>query len=368
MEDLYVVKAVNQWPAPAPPPPYQGPTILPQQDPQPILDRYQVVFLVPGETYNWKYVRITYPVTIFGNGATVTTNGLGPIIRIDGTGQSSGRGVTIKDITFIGSPSTPDRLKPMSEEQVASSAIWVVGQWRTSILDCNFYNFSGAALYFGEHEVYNGFNWAMQHFVRGCRFKGCRIGIANGGATEYSVASMNNFFDCQICFNTVGGNWNCSSNVISNCRCAYLHTQHDWYQGPAGNYNAAHGSFTGNTLNHCDYGGNLWPTEFVLEDGTTIELAGFYFDDTLQRPPTWTGNTQYYGDMMIKNFLVAGIDAWCVTGCAILGKSGQNPDAGKVELADAVKNKVWFVGCSGNGVTLKNVVAANCTPPFGTIK
>ncbi|AII22561.1 protein LH3 [Lizard adenovirus 2] len=364
VEELYVINPINQWPAPGSFSSQKPPgTLLPGEDPEAVFKQYHVVYLVPGAQYHWKNILIEKPVWIYGNGATVRTSGTGPILRIVGN-RTEKRDVRIQDISFFGEDCTPNRMEPMSEKLVYQMAIWVTDMKRVTIKGCNFTNFAGAAVFF-EETAYNGFFWSMQHLITECRFTGCRIGIANGGRSEYSTASFNNFFDCQICFNVVGGNWNRCGNIAANCRCVYLHTTNMWYEGAGGNFNAAHGSFTGNTMNHCDYGGNLWPTAFQLPD-REIQLAGFYFDNARARCPTWTGNTQYYGDMKILNFNQANDAAiFVIDGCALYGQPG---DTGSIETTAALTDKVFIQGCQGNKVTLFNIKAANVVPAIGTIK
>ncbi|ABA47235.1 E1B 55K [Snake adenovirus 1] len=362
VEDLYVVKPINQWPAPSaflyPLP--RG-TLLPGQSPDEAFARNSVVFLVPGAEYNWKNVVIRKPVWIYGERCHGEDFRPRAIIHIMGD-LDNPMDVRIQDLTFIGGDS-PDRLVPFSAVLTNQMALWCIDP-RITIRGCSFYNFGGAAIYLERSERDTGFRFGRgQVMITDCRFRGCRIGIANGGSVEYGLASQNNFSDCQICFNVVGGNWTRSGNVASNCRCMYLHTQGMWYEGAAGNFNPAHGSFTSNTLNHCDYGGNLWPTEFQLPD-RVINLAGFYFDNAAARLPNFSGNSQWYGDMKLINFLPDS--TFVINGGALYGGPG---DTGVIAVATALAAKVFVIGCQGNaGQQIVNVPAANIIPEVGTRK
>lgn len=363
VEDLYVVKAVNQWAAPPPRFSTQAPgTLLPTDDPDTVFASFKVVYLIPGAEYVWRNVEIRRPVTVYGNGATVKTSGTGPILKIIGPSTAATEGVLLQDISFSGQDSTPDRIVPMSADQMNSSAIWVVDQWKVTISGCSFKNFYGAALFFEQTAAAPGFtSGATAHKVTGCRFSGCRIGIAIGGKSEFSSAVNNSFYDCQVCFNMAGGNWCCADNVIANSRCAYLHTTDLWYQS-AGPIVGTRNIFSTNVISNCDSNGNLWPTAFNLP-GRSINLAGVYFDDVNADPPSYFGNVHTLADMNILNFIAGGI--FCITGCSFYG--GAN-ETGAITVTAALKPRVYVFGCQGREVTLNNVDADNVDPDFGTVK
>ncbi|BCO10919.1 E1B 55K [Bovine adenovirus 7] len=344
--------------------------LKPDQDPSSFLEKHSVVYLQPHAVYDWRTVLIRKPTQIHGQGATVRLNGQGPILQIQGEHSiPDDIYVHLENITFVGSD-FPSRHERMNKDFQFHSAVWITNAWKTTITQCNFKNFKGAALWYNDTiDYWNSRQWSQQHFITHSRFTGCRIGVANTGGSEYSLCNNNLFFDCQVCFNVIGANWAHNDNVIVNCRCAYLHLGANmWYQGTSRNHNPAKGSFNNNTINHADYGGNLWPTEFVLQNGDTINLAGFYFDDQAELPPTYTGNNQWYGDVNIVNFSTARNDKWCITGCNFYGVTAGQDNAGQVQVSEAVKNKVYFIGCSGNNVILKNVVEENMTPKFGRIQ
>lgn len=345
--------------------------LKPSDDPNEVLNKHPYVYLTPGAIYKWSNVQVGSPVQIDGRGATVTLNGPGPILTFTGstTAYPVDLPIMIKDVVFSGGELL--KTEPMQQKFVSQSAIWFDGAWKTTVRNCTFFNFNGAAVYYSEGlDYWADKQWQQQHILTECRFNGCRIGVANGGAVEYSLANNNCFFNCQICFHVIGGNWRRVGNMIANCRCAYFHTKANmWYQGKGLYMNPAHGSFTDNTLNHCDYGGSDWTSDFVLANNTTVKLAGFYFDNDTQRPPTWTGNTQYYGDMKLLNFLTdANNTTFCVTGCALFGVSSVQAGAGQIQVADAKKANFYISGCYGNNVDMVNVQEANVVPKFGNFK
>lgn len=345
--------------------------LKPTDDPIDVLYNNRCVYLVPGAVYTWKNILIQKEVIINGQGATIKLVGNdGPIINISNGSQVGDVHVTIRDVKFVGSDIPPVRTEEMKEDFVTSSAIWITNAWKTTIENCDFTNFNGAALFFSDSTTYTtSQNWQQQQIVSGCRFLSCRICIANSGGSEYSLVNNCCFFDCQICFHVSGGNWRRVGNQIANCRCAYFHNQTNmWYSGPNGIFNPAHGAFTGNTMNHCDYGGNLWPSNFTLTNGTVVSLAGMFHNNSTYMPPTWTGNTQYYGDMKILNFPTNAI--WVISGCNIFGYSGSAPNSGMLVVSTAVRDRVYITGCSSSttNLALINVNQNNVFPLFGTFK
>lgn len=338
--------------------------LSPDVDPQLAFDTQRLIELEPGSIYKWSSIHISRSVTVNGNGAVIYLRGDGPIIYVDigSNAITHDAFVTFNNCHFKGSDQTPIRDEDMNEGFLPHSAVWVRNSFKTSFIQCSFENFKGAALWLYDTLDYvKEKTWSQQHLISTCRFVGCRIGIATGGACEYSLANNNCFFDCQICFYVIGGNWLRVGNIIANCRSAYFHHGDGmWYQGPAGMQNPAHGAFVGNTMNHCDYAGNVWPNEFVGVDGTTYQLAGMYFNNVRTYPPTWTGNTQYYGDMVIENFKTNNAQkAFSITGCTLMGNPGQ--DVSAIRAGNTVKDKIWIIGCSGNGIKT-NVPTANITP------
>ncbi|AKT26019.1 IX_E1b_55K [Equine adenovirus 2] len=344
--------------------------LKPEDDAAQVLADNAAVYLVPGAVYKWSKITITKPVIIYGRGAFVKLSGPGPMIEVvggDGSKHADSIPITFYDINFSGSR-VVIREETMKDEYLTESAIWFSHAWKSSIINCNFSNFNGAALWYHDSTAYKP-DWHQQHMVLNCRFRMCRFGIANSGASEYSLANSNCFFDCCVCFNVVGGNWRRVGNIIANCRCAYLHVggTRMWYLGMAGSNNAAHGAFTDNTMNHADVGGNKWPTVFRMANGTNINIAGFYFDDASVSPPTFTGNTLYYCDMKFVNILTdSSLQNWTITGCNIFGEQRATTTAGTITLASSLKDKIYFIGCSGNKVKLVNVKEDNVIPKFGT--
>nr|WMQ77641.1 LH3 [Zoothera dauma adenovirus] len=337
------------------------------EDPRTVFSTYKIVYLIPGETYRWSGLQITDPnFTLDGNGAHVILSGTGPIIKIVGANGSSyhkNMEVVIRNVRFFGAEGSISRTEDMTLEFEKHSAIHSFNAYNVTITGCEFERFKGACLYMYDDKDYaNSKNWHQRHIITGNKFVSSRIGICNSGACEYSIASLNTFNDCQIAFYVIGGNWNRVGNLIVNSRCAYYHAKTGmWYYGDSGNFNAAHGTFTDNTANHCDYGGNKWPNTFKQQSGTNVTLYGFYYNDDTRYPPTFVGNTMYYCDMYIGDFST-GETAFCVVGCTIMGKSSSAPDSGCIRVKSSVKNKVWFIGCSGNGVSSYGVNTANCTP------
>ncbi|ARE31879.1 ORF3 [red squirrel adenovirus 1] len=258
----------------------------------------------------------------------------------------------------------------MSANFLDKSAIWFTNAWKGSVINCSFDNFNGSALWFRDDNLYGTSNWQQQHLITACRFRKCRIGISNSGRAEYSVATMNMFFDCHVCFNVIGGNWRRSENQMVICKCAYLHVEAGmWYEGN-NKENPAHDAFTGNTLNHGD-SGCLWPAAFTLADGRQItRLAGFYFDSSLTFPPTFSNNVLWYTGIDLKGFSTgSSLKTFCFTGCTFMGNAGNNTQS---RLAIGRENqtnnsKVYFIGCSGNNIALYNVEASHVVPSFGTL-
>lgn len=330
-----------------------------------------VIDLLPGAEYHWHRENISTTVTIRGNGATVRNARpvSGPCIFIRSTtGSPMNLRVSLEDIIFKGYED-PDRASPMSNTASQNCAVWIHQAWKATVLRCTFINWRGAALWFSDTTTYwSSQQWSQQHMVCQNRFEGCRICIANTGGSEYSLASNNCFFDCQIAFNVIGGNWNRCGNVIVNCRCAYLHARNNmWFAGSSGVFNAAHDTFVGNVLNHCDYGGNRWPTVLTMANGSQIQLAAFYFDNTGAYPPLWCGNTQYYGDMKLLNYNSGGMKAWVISGCIFMAGSNSMPTAGNITVSNG-GDKVYLIGCSSNAsVQVTGIAAANMTPSVGTI-
>lgn len=333
-------------------------------DPTEIFYKNRCVYLQPGATYYWSGIKITQPIVIYGRGATIRLQGDGPIIEVTGGNlvQPYDCPVTLYDIAFNGNE-TVNRNAPMSQNFVNKSALWFTNAWKSSIINCSFTNFNGAAIWFRDDNLYT--RWMQQHSVIGCKFLMCRIGIANSGRSEYSIANSNLFFDCCVCFNVVGGNWRRTGNQIAASKCAYLHVESGmWYQGN-NKENTAHGAFTSNTLNHCD-NGCLWPATWTLADGRTIaRLSGMYFDSSVSCPPTFTGNALWYSGIELRGFsLVGSMQTFCFTGCTFMGNPNNNLES-RIAIQTG-KSQVYFIGCTGNNIAVYNVAAANIIPAFGT--
>ncbi|AFV70632.1 LH3 [Bovine adenovirus 6] len=337
-------------------------------DPNVYFNKYSAVYLIPDATYVWKNVEITTHLHLYGQGATVRLHGTGPILSIQSSKtEPEELRVLISDIHFFGGD-FPDRNSPMTPEKEHHGAIFCHNVWKTTISNCIFENFNGAAILYSSLQYFRYRKWGQQHSVTGCKFDSCRIGIANTSCSEFSLANNNLFFDCQVCFNVVGGYWMRNDNLFVQSRCAYLHIKENmWYAGDGQNFQAARGTFNNNMLNHCDYG-SLWPTEFTLTDGSVIELAGFYFDDDEEQPPTFVGNMLWYGDVKILNLPTTRLKQWCISACHIYGVTAGMPDAGCVTVSRNLAEVVYIIGCCGNTVTIYNVNPEHVVPNVGTVK
>lgn len=368
LPDYSVVRPVNQWPDPAAKRPRLTEVVLsPGEDAAFAFANFDVVNLVPRATYHWTSLALRKPKTLIGNGATVFLRGVGPLLQCVGNPALSSQWI-IKDVTFVGSALHLDRATPFGFDIIEQNCFMFDNCVKVSVINCNFYRFPGTALWFVNSGAPVGHYWDPQHIVANCRFQECRMGVSIGGGADHGTVSGCNFFDCQICFNVSGGQWNMSGNVIVNCRCAYLHTKGNWYQGTLGNINPAQGNFCDNVISNCDYNGNLWATEFMLSTGVVINLAGYYFDDDAALPPNWSGNAMTFCDAQLKNFLTGNNEVYCITGCFINGDTVDGEAKGKFEASDAVKDNIHLIGCSSNGkVTLTKIPAGNVSPSFGTI-
>ena len=337
-------------------------------DPEDYFNKYSAIYLIPDATYVWKNVEISKHLHLYGQGATVKLHGSGPILSIQSSKiEPETLRILISDVNFVGGE-IPNRNSPMTAENIHHGAIFCHNVWKTTISNCVFENFKGAAVWYSSLQYYNYRKWGHQHCITGCKFDSCRIGIANTSCSEFSMANNNHFFDCQVCFNVVGGYWMRNDNLFVQCRCAYLHTkEHMWYAGDGNNFQAARGTFNNNMLNHCDYG-SLWPTEFKLENGSKIELAGFYYDDDEEQPPSFVGNMLWYGDVKILNLPITRLSHWCINACHIYGYTSIMPNAGCVYVSPDLTDKVLIIGCSGNNVTIFNVNKEHVIPEFGTFK
>ncbi|ASU50468.1 E1B-2 [Odocoileus adenovirus 1] len=345
--------------------------VLPlEADPTTFFQDHSVVYLIPGVTYRWNNVPINKSVTVYGQGATVKLNGSGPILFVQSkTEMPEDLNVVLENILFSGGDDAPNRHDPMTDECETHSAVWIHNAWKTTITKCSFENFKGSAVWYSDKsDFWHAMKWNQQHLITECRFDACRIGISNTGACEYSMANGNQFFDCHICFNVIGGQWMRSNNIFCKCRSAYFHVKEFmWYAGTSGNLNAAKGMFTNNFCAHCDHG-SLWPSNFRLRNNTEVSLAGIYFDDDAETPPLFHGNFHWFGDVKILNFPQNRVTSVCFTGCHFYGHTVMVEDAGKVEINAALKDKVYLLGCTGDTVTLKNIKEENVAPSFGTIK
>ncbi|AAK13172.1 E1B 55K [Bovine atadenovirus D] len=337
-------------------------------DPEVYFNKYSAVYLIPDATYTWKNVEITTHIHIYGQGATVKLHGSGPILSIRNAQiEPKVLRVLISDIHFIGGE-LPNRNSSMGSDCLHHGAIFCHNVWKTTISNCVFENFKGAAVWYSSVPYSNFRKWGQQHCITSCKFDSCRIGVANTSYSEFSMANNNHFFDCQVCFNVVGGYWMRNDNLFVQCRCAYLHTKkHMWYSGDGQNFQAARGTFNNNMLNHCDYG-SMWPTEFVLANGSVIELAGFYFDDDEEQPPTFVGNMLWYGDVKILKLPMARLKHWCINACHIYGITYGMPDAGCITISPELADIVFVIGCSGNNVVIYNVNEEHIVPSVGIVK
>lgn len=343
----------------------------PTDNAEEVLNKYSLVYLLPGAVYKWSSVNVYRPVQIEGRGATVVFAGYeGPSLLITGdseTGDKSFR-IILRDINFVGGQQ-PDRGEPMQERFSTHVGVWFSGLSRCTISNCSFINYKGCALMFSSHEVPAGglYVSSAQHVISGCRFVSNRVAICTDVATAGSLAVNNCFRDCQVCFWVNGGGWQRTGNLISNSRCAYLHTNQNstWWSGDtASAQGLAQDSFTGNTLQYCDYACE-WPNQLVVNpEGDTITLSGFYFNNQQSYPPVWVGNNHMYADVKIIDFKTE-LTKYCLVGNMFIGTDDGN--TGGVYVADALKDKVYLIGCYGTqGVKIYNVPNANCTPTVGT--
>lgn len=339
----------------------------PGDDPTDFFQKHSCVYLQPGRVYQWSGIKVTNPICIYGRGAIVRLLGEGPIMEVTGGDDISPSDIpfTVYDVIFDGNE-TVDRNVNMSVAFENKSALWFTNAWKSTVFNCTFSNFNGTALWYRDNPPPQGFEG--QHSLLGCRFIKCRIGVSNSGRSEYSLANSNLFFDCQVCFNVIGGNWRQTGNQMMYSKCGYLHVKDGmWYEG-SNKENPAHGAFTGNTLNHCD-NGCAWPASFTLKNGSTISrLSGLYFDDDAAYPPTFTGNAMWYSGMEVMNFINdTNLKSFSFTGCTFVGPAN-DMESSRIAISNRVGTKVFFIGCTGNNVNVYNVTAANMTPPFGTVK
>nr|WRQ19842.1 MAG: IX protein [unidentified adenovirus] len=334
----------------------------------PYFEKYNCVYLEAGAIYDWSGIKITKMISIYGRGAIVRLSGDGPIIEVTGglNDTPSNIPMTIYDVNFDGNE-VVDRNVQMSAAFLNRSAIWCTNAWKSSIINCTFSNFNGTAIWYRDNTLASTVGFQQEHLLLGCKFLKCRIGVSNSGRSEYSLANSNTFYDCCVCFNVIGGNWRRTANQIKYSKCAYLHVEAGmWYEG-SNKQNAAHGSFTSNTLNHCD-DGCKWPAVFTLADGRPIgRLSGMYFDSSVSYPPTFTGNTLWYSGIELRGFRTdPNLKCYCFTGCTFMGKP-TDPTSSRIAIAAAKKNLVFFIGCTGNNLNVYNGVVANMTPPFGNV-
>ncbi|AGS11264.1 E1B protein large T-antigen [Duck adenovirus 1] len=343
--------------------------MLPSENPEDVFNKYQTVYLVPGEQYRWKQVIIKSSITIHGQGALVKLDGPGPSLTISGgSGLPIDMTVELRDINFKGLDIPPDREELMEDAFLRHSAIWSHNVTRTVINGCSFVNFKGAAVWFyDEDTTWSGRIFAEQHLFINNRITGCRIGLALGSVSRNSVASHNIFNDCHVCFNVLGGGWTLVNNCIMNSRCAYLHAKEGmWYSGPATSGPALVNVFSGNVLNNCAANGNMWPTDYLGGGDVPLKLAAFYFNDEDAIPPVWTGNAHNWADVTLTKFS-SDLESYSITGCMFIGQTTAVPSAGRIYVGNTISDKVYFFGCSGNGVYLYGTTDANLFPDdFGT--
>lgn len=369
----YLTGSLPTWPVPANVSnEAKGAYLLgPDENVQSVIDQHRVIVLQGDEVYRWKRVVINKPTTIAGNGATVILDGDGPCIIIDG-----GRGfpgeipVIISDVCFQGTLQLINRDQPMDIGCLSSSAIWVKNALQVTIFSCIFEKFAGAALWFDADDTnWDNRNFAFCHYVSENLFRDCRLGIAIGNNVQYGLSSNNVFYDCHIAFYMIGTNWGIYGNSVLSCRCAYFHSKENmWYSGAAANNGITYGSVVGNFFSNANLIGLQWHENFVAMDGRGIKLQGFYFDDDGAVPPTWTGNTHYWSGIDLLNF-DSNMQAYVFTGCTFMGKTASVESAGRLNIADAIKAKTFFSGCSGNGVHVYGVESTNLFPPnFATVK
>lgn len=341
-------------------------TIPPNADPMLYFNVYPVLFLMPGVTYRWPSIQLHSNTIINGQGAVVFLQGDGPLFNVaasDSAIEPVSLNIHFNNINFFGGQMF-DRSEDMSINFVPHSAIWITDVWKTTISNCSFNNFKGAAVFYKENGLApSELVGQQQHLVTGCKFTHCRIAIANSGFSEYSVASTNSFYDCHIAFHVYGGYWLRSNNLINKCGAGFFHNQNNmWYLGQ-GQYNVSDlGTFSNNIVHRSDTDkGNLWPSTFKLTNNSTVTLAGMYCNSSSSLPPLYLGNSHFYSSFDIIN-LPGHI--YCVTGCKFYGTEGSTTYS-YIKVPQTFTNNIYFLGCFGNGVRKVNISDTNMTPVFG---
>lgn len=358
MEELYIRAPINQWSVNQQSRKDEPVTIRPGDSPLEVFRTANVVDLVPGAYYEWGSIWINHHIVIHGNGATVKFVGKGPFLVINSHNEK-GKSL-IENVSLIG-PRPVERDEPMDVIPRLVVGLIITDTWQTTVRNCNFSNFEGAAVFYQEGTQTPRTARTMQHLITECRFNDCRIAIAYSTGCENSCATSNIMSNCQIAFNACGGQWNLTGNLIQNCCCAYLCVDDNWYEGPITGI-ISQDNFSGNTVEYC--GNSLWPTAYDTR-AEQIALTGFFFDRVLSYPPNWSANNHRYAGMNIRSFS-NDIKAFSITGCTFIGSVGVSTSS--IVVNNPVKDKIHFIGCSGNtDMQLVNVTEANCTPNFGTV-
>lgn len=340
--------------------------IKPEDDPNQFFNVYSVLYLVPGANYKWSNISLYTPTIINGQGASVTLNGDGPIFDVAVSTEAVSPVslyIVFNAVNFVGGKPF-DRTTPMSLDVVTQSAVWITDVWKTTFLNCSFSYFKGAALFFKENNLASSsLKGSQQHLVSNCKFTYCRIGIANSGFSEYSIASTNSFYDCHIAFHVYGGYWIRSNNLINKCGSGFFHitSSNMWYLSEGSYTPLDFGTFSNNNVHYTDTNsGNLWPLEFTLPSGT-VQLSGMYCQSGNALPPLYLGNSHLY-----SSFNIASLPGhiYCVTGCKFYGTESSTTYS-YVKVPSAQSANIYFLGCFGNSVQKVNVTNANMLPMFG---
>ncbi|ASU50465.1 E1B [Odocoileus adenovirus 1] len=349
------------------------PVLSVNDDPASFFAKYDTVYLQPGATYVWKNIPVNSNLHLHGQGATVKLIGNGPILFVQPEETLPVNEITvyIEKIHFVGDD-VVFRHQPMSTADEGSGAIWFHRVLKTTVADCIFENFKGAALLYSDlAEYWRGHKWKQQHSITGCKFDRCRIGITNTGGSEFALATSNHFIDCQICLNAIGGNWMYNNNITIKCRCAYLHIKDNmWYSNyETDNADGGKGTISNNVFCYSDLE-SLWPSTFKLHNGDEIALSAIYFDDDDFVPPTMLGNFHLYSSINLVNIPSDQLHKYSITGCSFYGNTSieQDGNEGQIIVGENFKDSIFLIGCSGNDLTLRNVLEENVIPKFGTFK
>lgn len=270
-------------------------------DLQTLLDDGNRFFILdPNQEYEFSNIVIPSGVTIIGNGSTVrAATADAPVFRI----SQNVHQIYIQGINFDGN------LKgtPYGRDVVKTHiGIEVYKASYVTIENCGFEDFLGAGISMFNH---NGNKLAVDLRVSGCRFSRCQYGWIAWYNCEYGILSDNHFTNCRVGMWNCSGNWLVSGNVAVDCRAAYISTPKPNEIAFSTGGNFAHGTITGNTMNHSN--DSPWPATPLKFGNATRAFQGVVFDSVL--PVTFTGNSMWYTDFSAENLL----DEFYLTGCTL---------------------------------------------------